>query len=218
MNLTDSSVSSRVTTFLSLRVWNGILYRTCLRYNTFTGGFLNNPYGLITPQTPNQYDHNLFRIKGNCLKSESLDSWTLPIVRNSKYLDKTKFRKLDLYPCKIWGLHGGRDEEFRLLGCDAVWLLLEPTLRRNKSPPSSGWIVFLLSVLQLLVTANFTSSLILLTLMKMMKETICSSETLVLTRATRRNITEDGILHSHRSENLKSDIEPRVHFLKRWIF
>jgi hypothetical protein len=31
-----------------------------------------------------------------------------------------------------------------------------------------------------------------------------SSETPVLTSATRRPILEDGILHSHRRENLKS--------------
>jgi hypothetical protein len=73
--------------------------------------------------------------------------------------------------------------------------------------------VFLHGVRQLLDTANVVpSSPIHVTLMM---ETLCSSEASVFTRATWRNIPEDGILHSYRRENLKSYIALTGWTLKR---
>jgi hypothetical protein len=58
------------------------------------------------------------------------------------------------------------------------------------------------SVLRSLVTANGGPSLPIH--IALMMEAIRSSETSALTRATLLNIQEEGILLSHRRENLKS--------------
>jgi hypothetical protein len=56
----------------------------------------------------------------------------------------------------------------------------------------------------MLVTANFVHTSPILDTLIM--EAIRSSETSILTRATRRHISEGGILHSDRRETLKSYI------------
>jgi hypothetical protein len=64
--------------------------------------------------------------------------------------------------------------------------------------------VFLRRGLRSLVTATVVPSSIILS--TLMAEAIRFSETSVVTRATQRNNSEDGILHNHRRENLKSYI------------
>jgi hypothetical protein len=51
-----------------------------------------------------------------------------------------------------------------------------------------------------------------------MMETLCSSETSVLTRATWHNIPENGLLHSHHCENLKSYREIQIELVKKLRF
>jgi hypothetical protein len=58
--------------------------------------------------------------------------------------------------------------------------------------------VFLRSLNRLLVTANVVPSLLVLVTLII--------ETSVLIRTTRCNLPEDGILHSHCSENLRSEM------------
>jgi hypothetical protein len=64
-----------------------------------------------------------------------------------------------------------------------------------------SYFVCLRSVRRLLVTAKVVPSSMILVTLRM--DALRFSETSLLTRATKRNITEDGIIHSHRRENLK---------------
>jgi hypothetical protein len=77
---------------------------------------------------------------------------------------------------------------------------------------SSGMLrqVFLRSLSRLLVRASVVLSTPIHVNLK--KEALSSSETSVLTRTILHNIPEDTVLHSHRSENLKSYKKESVRF------
>jgi hypothetical protein len=89
-----------------------------------------------------------------------------------------------------------------------MWVTFVPYRKHTYMPPRSSRQCLVHTsfrcVRRLLVTANVVpSSLVLVTLIM---EELRPSETWALTRATRHNIPEDGIPHSHRRENLKSYI------------
>jgi hypothetical protein len=86
--------------------------------------------------------------------------------------------------CKIWGFHGDDYAAIHLLGSCAVYNWLEPTFRRNVSPPPPPRTVTSL----LRISRVFSLTL------KM--EATRSSETSVLTNYTRHKIPEDGLLHT----------------------
>jgi hypothetical protein len=65
---------------------------------------------------------------------------------------------------------------------------------------------------RLLVTASVVPSLPIIVTLRM--EALRSTETPVLTRATRRNIPEEIILHSHRRENLKFYFETLISHIR----
>jgi hypothetical protein len=85
----------------------------------------------------------------------------------------------------------------------SVMLRSVAPVRTDVSEERIASIIKVIRIDELGTTLAVTSSPILVTLMM---EAIRSSETSVLTRVKRRNIPDDGILHSHTRENLKSYI------------
>jgi hypothetical protein len=89
------------------------------------------------PEDTILHNHRLENLKSYKKNAVFWDMETQFVCHRKHITSKLESSLLML--CKIWGFYSGAYEEGRLMGCDAVWLLWEPTFRRYVLPPSWGW-------------------------------------------------------------------------------